>query len=160
MNTDRFRQLLESSLGNVKPLINEETVDDSIEKGLRSVLNTISRVSVDVRITDLKKVCNYCKSTNVSKQPNTDKVASMINDKLSGLDNPLNLMGGGSVADSAKDILYNIKGAVQLCSLLKYYNQGGEDFYTAVEGDATGKLDTVSPVATMIDTFHRVIDMK
>jgi hypothetical protein len=69
-------------------------------------------------------------------------------------------MGGGSVADSAKDILYNIKGAVQLCSLLKYYNQGGEDFYTAVEGDATGKLDTVSPVATMIDTFHRVIDMK
>jgi len=28
MNTDRFKQLLESSLGDVRPLINEQTVDN------------------------------------------------------------------------------------------------------------------------------------
>ena len=158
--TDRFKTLMESKLGDAKPLLTENP--DELEKGLRQVLNGISVMTTDANVNDVNKVYTYCKSSNVTKQPNTDKVAGRIHDALSGLDNPLNVMGGGSVAETAKIILFHIKGATQLCSLLKYYkdSSGGENFYDAIYDDTMGKLDTVSPVGKLTDAFRRVVDMK
>jgi hypothetical protein len=159
--TDRFKTLMESKLGDAKPLLAEQ-VTDELEKGLRQVLSGISVMTTDANVNDVNKVYYYCKNSKVSKQPNTDKVAKEIHQRLSGMDNPLNVMGGGSVADTAKIILYNIKGATQLCSLLKYYkdSSGGENFYDAIYDDTMGKLDTVSPIGKLTDTFRRVVDMK
>ena len=159
---ENFKSLINSKSGDVKPLLIREeeessTVNSNLEMELRKVLNQIKKDD----LSSVKTVTNFCKSSSVTKQPNTNSVSVLVNAELSGLDNPINLGStGGSVCIVSNVILKYIVGSAQLCSLLKYYSVDGEDFYTAVEGDANGKMDTVFPVRKLMDTFRRVIDFK
>ena len=158
---ENFKKLISSKSGDVKPLLIREeessTVSSNLEMGLKKVLNQSTKDD----LSSVKTVTNFCKSSSVTKQPNTNSVSALVNAELSGLDNPINLGStGGSVGRVANVILKHISGSAQLCSLLKYYSVDGEDFYTAVEGDANGKMDTVFPVKRLMDTFRRVIDFK
>ena len=161
-------RLTESDLMRlVKRVIREEqtaptggTYLDYFDKDLKVLLNSLQGTLRVTKVEDIQKVYNYCKVTTVKKQTNTDMVADLIYSKLSGGDNPINPMGGGSVTNSANVIKNYIKGSTELCALLKYYNKGGENFYTAVSGDSTYKLNTDQPLSNMIDAFIYSVNKK
>lgn len=156
----RFNQLLESRMGNVKPLISEDEGGNSLKDGLIAICDKESNNGLE----GLKKVCDFCKTSNVSQQGNTGDLITKVNDILSGIDNPLNVMGGGSVKEVADLLSTELNNAEEACALAKfYYNQksvvgqafGGddEDFYEAIEDDSSGKINTAHPANDLINAF-------
>jgi hypothetical protein len=160
LESRRFNQLLESKMGNVRPLINEDEGGNSLKDGLIAICEKEKYNGLD----GLKKVCEFCKSSNVSQQGNTGNLIKSVNDILSGVDNPLNVMGGGSVKEVADLLLRELNSAEEACALAKFYHNmkgivgqafGGddEDFYEAIEDDSLGKMDTAHPANDVINAF-------
>ena len=159
--TESFSRLLNSKLGDSKPLVKEQgNTQLSLSQGLKSTINRATR-----DLTGVKTICDFCKGRpDVKAQSNTSQLITKVNQLLSGIESPLNLMGGGSVSKVADLISTQVKTPEQACALLKFYrNQksivgqafGGddEDFYEAISDDLTTKVDTTGPSGKLIDAI-------
>ena len=137
----------------VKRVIKEQSNSGKsvTEKGLNTVLNKVAKYEGDLKT--LKPICDFCKSSGVYKQSNTDSLISMVSDAVSGLDNPLNIMGGGSISEVAKIIRTKSKSADETCALIKYYDVDGEDFYEAIYDDSITKINTAQPANNLIEAI-------
>jgi hypothetical protein len=156
----RFNQLIESKMGSVKPLISEDEGGNSLKDGLFAICEKEKYNGLE----GLKRVCDFCKTSNVTSQGNTNDLITKVNDILSGIDNPLNVTGGGSVKEVADLLSTELNNAAEACALAKFYqNQKGivgqafggddEDFYEAIEDDSLGKMNTSHPANDVINAF-------
>jgi len=154
-------RLTESDLVRlVKRVISEQNDSASLSKGLKMVVNNAS-----LDLNGLKTICNFCKGrADLKQQTNTGQLITKVNKLLSGIENPVNLMGGGSVSNVAELINKEVKTPEEVCALIKfYYNQkslvglsfGGddEDFYEAISDDLTTKVNTTEPLRRLITSI-------
>jgi hypothetical protein len=157
--TENFRRLMGAKHGNVKPLVEQGNTQLSLSQGLKSTINGASK-----DLNGVKKICDFCKRSNVKQQSNTSQLITKINKLLSGIENPANLLGGGSVTKVAELIRAQVKTPEQACALIKFYqNQkslvglsfGGdaEDFYEAIHDDLVTKMNTTGPSEELINAI-------
>jgi hypothetical protein len=91
----------------------------------------------------IQSAVNFCKSKNVPSNEKVDKLETMIDQAITGVENPLNLMGGSPGLKKVAQIMEkNISNTTELCSLLKHYYINGEDFATAMRGEVNTKLNS------------------
>jgi hypothetical protein len=157
--TENFRRLMGAKHGNVKPLVEQGNTQLSLSQGLKSTINGASK-----DLNGVKKICDFCKRSNVKQQSNTSQLITKVNKLLSGIENPANLLGGGSVTKVAELIRAQVKTPEQACALIKFYqNQkslvglsfGGdaEDFYEAIHDDLVTKMNTTGPSEELINAI-------
>jgi hypothetical protein len=157
--TENFRKLMGAKHGNVKPLVEQGNTQLSLSQGLKSTINGASK-----DLNGVKTICDFCKRSNVKQQSNTPQLITKVNQLLSGIENPANLLGGGSVTKVAELIRTQVKTPEQACALIKFYqNQkslvglsfGGddEDFYEAIHDDLVTKMNTTGPSEELINAI-------
>jgi hypothetical protein len=141
-----------------------ETSESSpIAKGLRKILN--SNRGMDA----IENMTYFCKKYGPSQEKYTNNVISKINDAISGIDNPLNLTGGGSIDEVAKIFQKYVKTPEQVCGVIKNYKSeigavdyawfGGddEDFGEAIYDDSITKLNFAEPLQKLLNAISAVV---
>lgn len=154
----------------VRRVLNEEMTNTSssltpLAQGLKKVIDGLGN---NPGLEGVKKITTFCKSRNDVKMDGyISNVIKMINNALSGISNPLNVMGGGSIDDVANIFRKYVKTPEQACSVIKNFqteanladvtfgNKGGGDFYSGIYGDSKFKINTAQPANKII----RVIQM-
>ena len=139
--TENFSKLINSKLGDSKPLVNEQqsqtpTVSGSeMEKFLSNSGNGFNGIQAAVK---------FCKSKKVANNQKNDGLEELIYQAISGVENPLNLMGGSPGLEKVAQILNkNISNTTELCSLIGNFMINGEDFETAIKGEVNTKMNSV-----------------
>lgn len=172
--TENFYKLLNSKLGDSKPLVEQSAAKNvlkaigtpntqlSLSQGLEA---TINRATGD--LDGVKTICDFCKGRqDVKMQSNTSQLITKVNELLSGIENPVNLMGGGSVTEVADLISNEVKTPEEACALIKFYqNQKSlvglafegddEDFYEAIHDDLVTKVNTTGPSRKLITAIGK-----
>jgi len=159
--TENFNKLLNSKLGDSKPLVEQGNTQLSLSQGLKA---TINRATKDLE--GIKTICDFCKGRpDVKAQSNTSQLITKVNQLLSGIESPVNLMGGGSVTKVAELISAQVKTPEEACALIKFYqNQKSlvglafegddEDFYEAIHDDLVTKMNTTGPAEKLINAIN------
>jgi hypothetical protein len=164
-------RLTESDLTRIVKRVIKEQMEMSLEtsesspiaKGLRKILN--SNKGMDA----IKNMTYFCKKYGPAQEKYTNNVISMINNAISGIENPLNLTGGGSIAEVAKIFQKHVKTPEQVCGVIKNYKTeigtvnyaafGGddEDFAEAIYDDSITKLNFAEPLQKLLNAISAVV---
>jgi hypothetical protein len=164
-------RLTESDLTRIVKQVIKEQMEMSLEtsesspiaKGLRKILN--SNKGMDA----IKNMTYFCKKYGPAQEKYTNNVISMINNAISGIENPLNLTGGGSIAEVAKIFQKHVKTPEQVCGVIKNYKTeigtvnyaafGGddEDFAEAIYDDSIAKLNFAEPLQKLLNAISAVV---
>jgi hypothetical protein len=148
----RFFTLMESEMGDVKPLINEQDNSD-----LKSTLTQLVGIG---RGVDYKKICDFCNQSDVNyNNESAKRAANGFKEAISGGENPFSNFGGGtrpnedsSAYKAGQALQNNLKSAEDICAMIKYYPQysgADEDFHEAVKGELNYKVDSSSNLELM-----------
>ena len=161
----------------VRRVIREQEMENtasSTKKGLTPLAQGLKKVidglPSNPGVAGIRRITTYCKSrTDAKWNDSIGRINDMINDALSGLSNPLNLMGGGSIDKVANIFIDHVKTPEQACSVIKSFQtssnladvtfgiQGGGDFYDGIWGDSKLKLNTSQPANKIIGAISRTI---
>jgi hypothetical protein len=164
----------------VRRVIREQEIENtasSTKKGLTPLAQGLKKVidglPSNPGVAGIRRITTYCKGrTDAKWNDSIGRINDMINDALSGLSNPLNLMGGGSIDKVANIFIDHVKTPEQACSVIKSFqtetnladvalgplgNQGGGDFYDGIWGDSKFKLNTAQPANKIIGAISRTI---
>ena len=151
MELNRFKQLLESTMGNVKPLINEQntlgsaigltTSSNKYETDVKpqttnDLTSKLKKVVIGYN-TGYKQICDVCKqnASMVKPSSNAKKVANDFSAAISGAANPFDNFGGyedegpnpfdkdedASPAHNTGKALSGLKNAEELCDMIINY---------------------------------------
>ena len=151
LETRRFYQLLESTMGNVKPLINEQntlgsaigltTSSNKYETDVKpqttnDLTSKLKKVVIGYN-TGYKQICDVCKqnASMVKPSSNAKKVANDFSAAISGAANPFDNFGGyedegpnpfdkdedASPAHNTGKALSGLKNAEELCDMIINY---------------------------------------
>ena len=138
ISQEEKNRILEMHSGK-KNVISEQSVPEMVNPlEMEKVLNQGGN-----GMTGIESIVKYCKTKNVSNTSKIDKLETMIDQAITGVENPLNLMGGAPGLEKVGEIIKNnVSNATELCSLLKHYFINDEDFVTAMRGEISTKLDS------------------
>jgi hypothetical protein len=158
----------------VRRVINEQMTNQTdsspkltpLAQGLKK---TIDSLPDNPGLEGVKKITTFCKTRSDVKYDNyIGNVNKMINKSLSGLSNPLNVMGGGSIDDVANIFRKYVKTPEQVCSVIKSFQTesnladvtfgiNGGDFYSGIYGDSKLKINTAQPANKLIQVIEYTI---
>ena len=151
--TENFSKLINSKLGDSKPLVNEQP--QMVDKHL---LSTIIGQANGGGFPSIQSVIKYCKSKNVPQSTDTKYVSNEIAFAIKGGENPINLMGGApGLKKAAEYMIRDIKDAQELCSLIKYYSVNGEDFETAIKGEVNTKMNSTGAADFILQAMKTIV---
>ena len=152
----RFFNLMESTMGDVKPLINEQEYNDALRKQTTEDIRKIVGAGYGF---DYVKLCNYCKTEAVSENnPRAKKAALEFQKAITGVESPLANFGGYEDEDSSaktagRALTNNLKYVEDICAMIKYYDRytgSGESFEEAVSGELSFKADSSQNLELML----------
>ena len=159
LESRRFNQLLESKMGNVRPLINEEDTG-GLTQQLKSLVGSGNG-------NNYTKICDLCDSSNVDKNnPKAKQAAIQFKAAITGLANPLDNFGGYEDEDSpaktaGRALTNNLENAEDICAMIKYYDyysNSGESFREAMSGELSYKVDSSENARLMIgDPIYKIL---
>jgi hypothetical protein len=155
--TENFNKLINSKLGDSKPLVNEQPQmgGTSLDKNL---LSTIIGQANGGGFPAIQSVIKYCKSKNVPQSTDTKYVSNEIGMAIKGGENPINVMGGApGLKKAAEYMIRDIKDAQELCSLIKYYSVNGEDFETAIKGEINTKMNSTGAADFILQAMKTIV---
>ena len=105
----------------------------------------------------IESAVNFCKSKNVPNNHKIDRLEELILQAINGPENPLNLAGGSPGLEKVGQIMdKNIANTTELCSLLKHYENMGEDFLTAMKGEINTKLDSTGAASFILSAINKI----
>jgi hypothetical protein len=160
-------RLTEADLTRIIKRVIQEQKLTPLEQGLK---DTISKLPSNPGVDGIKKITTFCKNRNdVKYNDYVGKINKMINNALSGISNPLNVMGGGSIDDVANIFGKYVRTAEEACSVIKTFEtesnladvtfgiSGGGDFYSGIWGDSKFKINTAQPANKIIYNIEKTI---
>ena len=150
--TENFSKLLNSKLGDSKPLVNEQ----------QSQTPTVSGAEMQKSINSngfkgIQNAVKYCKSRRIDDKHDNRRIEELIYQSVSGVENPLNITGGSPGLEKVGQILTkNISNTNDLCSLIANFDINGEDFETLMKGEINTKMDSVGAADHILTAIENI----
>jgi hypothetical protein len=130
--TENFSKLLNSKLGDVKPLVNEQTFDQlNIVGGANMIVNGAGTSDKKV-----KALCELCKKSKSQVTPMGNRMADAIRDSVQGL---------GTNEKNINNVFRSLRSFDDFCSLVRAYQSSySTDLYSDLDADIDSESEWVT----------------
>jgi len=143
--TENFSKLLNSKLGDVKPLVNEQTSDQIVNVvsgtaggGIGGLFASADLIVNGVGTSDkkVKALCELCKKSKSEVTPMGNRLADAIRDSVQGL---------GTDEKNINNVFRSLRSFDDFCSLVRAYQSSySTDLYSDLDADIDSESEWVT----------------
>ena len=143
--TENFSKLLNSKLGDVKPLVNEQTSDQVVNVvsgtaggGIGGLFASADLIVNGVGTSDkkVKALCELCKKSKSQVTPMGNRMADAIRDSVQGM---------GTKEKNINNVFRSLRSFDDFCSLVRAYQSSySTDLYSDLDADIDSESEWVT----------------